>query len=417
MAVITLAQRIPSGNQFPLAFNRLTASCLMAQLAEQISLAAAPIVAVIALGAGAGGTGILQAAQTLPFLLLAIPAGILTDRTSRKWLMTGAELLRMLTLAAILILAWRDALTIPLLAALGFLGATGTVAYSIATPSLIPALVDRHQLGRANGRIELIRSGAFVTGPALSGVLVQWVGASPTFAIATMLSAGGALMLMRLAEPRREPAATHHPIADIREGGTFVFGHPLLRPILFTAVFFNIAYFILQAVFVAYAHATLGMNAGEIGVVLSLGGAGMVGGALSSGYVQNRLPLGRVILIGPMMGLAASLVMALTILWPTMFLAGLSFFLIGLGPTIWSISTMTLRQAVTPDRLLGRVSALVTMATWGARPLGAAIGAVIGSQISLPACLLVAVAGFAVQASIITRSEVAHLSVLPAHGD
>src|SRR5689334_14580854 len=87
------------------AFNRLAWSNLAAQSAEQIGLAAAPLVAVLALGAGAGATGLLQTAQTLPFLLLSIPAGVLADRMSRRRLMAGAEALRALSLCAVLILA------------------------------------------------------------------------------------------------------------------------------------------------------------------------------------------------------------------------------------------------------------------------------------------------------------------------
>src|SRR5262245_64206228 len=104
----------------PPAFARLAWSNLAAQSAEQIALAATPIVAVLALGAGAGETGLLQTAQTLPFLLLAIPAGLLADRMARRRLMASAEALRVFALVAILALALTGALSLPWLAALGF---------------------------------------------------------------------------------------------------------------------------------------------------------------------------------------------------------------------------------------------------------------------------------------------------------
>lgn len=139
----------------PPAFNRLAWSNLAAHAAEQIGLAAAPIVAVLALGAGAGETGLLQTAQTLPFLLLSIPAGVLADRTSRRRLMASAEGLRALSLFAVVALVALDRLTWPLLALLGFAGACGTVAYSVAAPALVPALVPPEALAAANGRLEL----------------------------------------------------------------------------------------------------------------------------------------------------------------------------------------------------------------------------------------------------------------------
>src|SRR5580704_4002110 len=97
--------------RLPPTFNRLAWSNLAAQSAEQIALAAAPIIAVLMLGVGEGATGLLQTALTLPFILFAIPAGLLADRISRRWLMTSAEALRAAALAVILVLIWRDALT------------------------------------------------------------------------------------------------------------------------------------------------------------------------------------------------------------------------------------------------------------------------------------------------------------------
>src|SRR5215212_5565198 len=158
----------------PPAFRRLAWSNLAAQSAEQVGLAAAPLVALLMLGAGAGEAGLLQMAQTLPFLLLALPAGVLADRTSRRRLMVGAEGLRLAALLGILAVASLGGLSLPLLALLGFLGAAGTVAYSVAAPSLVPALVPGEALSAANGRLELARSVAFTAGPALAGGLVAW---------------------------------------------------------------------------------------------------------------------------------------------------------------------------------------------------------------------------------------------------
>jgi MFS family permease len=144
--------------RLPGAFQRLVWSNLAAQSAEQLALAAAPIVAVLALGAGEAAAGILQAAQTLPFLIMSIPAGVLADRMSRVRLMAGAEALRVLSLLAVLALIVSGTLNLPLLAVLGFIAATGTVAYSVTAPAVVPALVAPEALARANGRIELART-------------------------------------------------------------------------------------------------------------------------------------------------------------------------------------------------------------------------------------------------------------------
>src|ERR1700730_13351431 len=135
MSAIEHALRLPP------TFNRLAWSNLAAQSAEHIALAAAPIVAVLLLGVGEGQTGLLQTALTLPFILFAIPAGLLADRISRRWLMAGSEALRAAALLAILLLIRLNLLTLPLLALSGFIAVCGTVAYSVAAPALVPSLV------------------------------------------------------------------------------------------------------------------------------------------------------------------------------------------------------------------------------------------------------------------------------------
>lgn len=400
----------------PPAFTRLGWSNLAAQSAEQIGLAAAPMVAVLALGAEAGGTGLLQAAQTLPFLLLSFPAGVLADRMCRRHLMVFAEALRVVSLIGIMVLAKLHLLTLPLLALLGFSGASGTVAYSVAAPSLVPALVPREALVAANGRLELARSTAYAAGPALAGALVGWTGAAPAFGFAAALSTCAAILLTGLREPPRRTLPPRRFLHHLQEGGGFVFAHPLLRSILLTAVVFNTSFFILQAVYVPYAVHRLGLSASGVGVTLATYGVGMVVGAILAPHLLRLLRFGTVIVVGPMAGFAAAVVMVLTIWAPFPVLAGLSFFLIGAGPIVWTISTTTLRQSVTPGDLLGRTSATITMATFGARPIGAAVGAFVGGAHGAQPCLIVAALGFLIQALIILTSPVPRLTRQPGMG-
>lgn len=397
----------------PAPFRRLAWSNLAAQSAEQIGLAAAPIIAVLVLGADAGGTGFLQALQTLPFLLLAFPAGILADRSSRRRLMAAAEALRALSLIAILVLAESGALNLWTLAVLGFIGATGTVAYSVAAPSLIPDLVPRAALPAANGQIELARSVAFAAGPALAGALVAWTGGSPAFAGAAALSLLAAFLLSGIREPARPVPPRRRLWQDLREGTGFVLGHPLLRPVLLTSVFFNIGWFVLQAIYVPYAVDHLGLTASGIGATMGAYGIGMVVGALAAPRVTRILPFGIVMVVGPGCGLAAALLMLLTVWMPSGLIAGLAFFLIGAGPILWSIASTTLRQAVTPAAMLGRVSAILTMTTAGARPIGAAIGGLVGGTQGASACLALSALGFLIQAAVIVLSRVRRLEALP----
>jgi predicted MFS family arabinose efflux permease len=398
--------------QLPPTFNRLAWSNLAAQSAEQIALAAAPIVAVIMLGVGEGQTGLLQTALTLPFILFAIPAGLLADRISRRWLMAGAEALRAAALLGILLLIWLELMTLPLLALLGFVAVCGTVAYSVAAPALVPSLVSPQLLPAANARIELARTIAFASGPALGGVLVGWVGAAPAFGFAAALSVIAVVLLSGIYEPAREPAPRRLPLQEIKEGAAFVLHHPLLRPVFITQFIFNTASFLVLAVFVPYAVRHLGLSAIGVGTTLAMYGVGMVVGALSATRVMRQLAFGTVIGLGPVTGFIAAAVLALTTFIPSPPLAGLGFFLLGAGPILWVISTTTLRQSVTPPRLLGRVSAINIM-SYGARPVGAALGALVGGLYSAEACLYLAVAIFGAQALVILLSPAVALARQP----
>jgi predicted MFS family arabinose efflux permease len=398
--------------RLPPTFNRLAWSNLAAQSAEQIALAAAPIVAVLLLGVGEGQTGLLQTALTLPFILFAIPAGLLADRISRRWLMAGAEALRAAALLGILLLIWLGLLTLPLLALLGFVAVCGTVAYSVAAPALVPSLVSPKLLPAANARIELARTVAFASGPALGGVMVGWAGAAPAFGFAAVLSVIAVVLLSGIYEPARAPAPRRHPLQDIREGAVFVMHHPLLRPVFITQFIFNTASFLLLAVFVPYAVRHLGLSASGVGTTLAMYGVGMVVGALLATRVMRRLPFGTVIGLGPVTGFVAAAVMALTTFIPAPWLAAFSFFLLGVGPILWVISTTTLRQSVTPPSLLGRVSAINIM-SYGARPLGSALGAIVGGFFGAETCLYLAVAIFGAQAMVILISPAVSLARQP----
>ena len=398
--------------QLPSTFSRLAWSNLAAQSAEQTALAAAPIVAVLLLGADEGETGALQTALTLPFVLFAIPAGLLADRLSRRRLMAGAEAARALMLLAILLMIALHWLTLSLLALAGFIAVGGTVVYSVAAPALIPSLVSPEALPAANARIELARTIAFASGPALGGFLVGWLGAAPTFAFAAALSVIAVVLLSGIHEPARSSAARRHPLHEIREGIAFVRNHPLLRPVFVTQFIFNTGWFVLLAVFVPYAVYHLGLSATGVGTTLAMYGVGMVVGALLATRVMRRLAFGTVIALGPVTGFIAAVVMALTSVIPSASLAGLSFFLLGVGPILWVISTTTLRQSVTPPFLLGRVSA-INILSYGARPLGSAIGAIVGGIYGAEACLYLAAAIFAAQALVILISPAVGLARQP----
>jgi predicted MFS family arabinose efflux permease len=398
---------------FSASFRRLAWSNLLAQSAEQLSLAAVPIVAVLLLQAGPGEIGLLASIQSLPFLLLSMPLGLLADRTSRTRLMALAETLRALALLHLLALILTGHVSIMALAVIGFMAAVGTVAFSVAAPSLVPALVQVDGLARANGRLELARSGAFAAGPALAGALIAWTGAPAAFVLSGMLSVSAVLCLRGIAEPARAAMPARHPLLELQDGAKWVWKSDLLRPIVFCSIAWNISWFMLQAAYVPYAIHDLGLDASGVGVTLACYGVGMIVGALLAPRVVGLLPFGQAILLGPYFSVLAAFTMALTLFWPHGWLAALSYFLFGAGPIIWTITSTTLRQTVTPRAMIGRVTSINIVVSTGARPLGAALGGVVGVNFPVSVSLWCVVLGFGLQAIIISASKVRTLKRLP----
>ena len=395
------------------SFRRLAWSNLLAQSAEQLSLAAVPIVAVLLLQAGPGEIGLLASIQSLPFLLLSMPLGLLADSTSCTRLMALAETLRTLALLLLLALIVTGNVSIAALAIIGFMAAVGTVAFSVAAPYLVPALVQVEGLAQANGRLELARSAAFAAGPALAGALIAWTGASAAFVLSGMLSVAAVLCLRGIAEPARAAMPARHPLLELQDGAKWVWQSDLLRPMMFCSIAWNISWFMLQAAYVPYAIHDLGLDASGVGITLALYGVGMIVGALLAPRVVQALPFGQAILLGPYFSVVAAVTMALTLMWPQGWLAGLSYFFFGAGPIIWTITSTTLRQTVTPRAMIGRVTSINIVVSTGARPLGAALGGVVGVSFPVSVSLWCVVLGFGLQAIIISASKIRTLKRLP----
>ncbi|MCK2025048.1 MFS transporter [Microbacterium sp. SSW1-47] len=406
----------------PPAFTRLSWSSVLTQFAEQIALVAVPLAAVLLLGADAASTALLQVAQTLPFLLLAIPFGLLVDRSSPRRLLLLSEALRASTLVAVIVLLALDALRFESLLALGFAGAVGTMGISVAVPAAVPRTVSRDRLVDANRWLELGRSAAFIGGPAVAGAIVSLGGADTAFVVASVACLAALVVLARTDIPARVAAPRMTPWRDIGEGLRFAFSHALLRPMIVTSFVFNVGWFLLQSVFVVYALDRLGMTPATVGAAMAVYGGGMVIGALLAPVLSRRFALGALTMLGPLGGFAAALLMAAT-LWvpvpvpvpvPAPAFAFAAYLLFGLGPVLWTIGTTSLRQAVTPVSMIGRVSSVLVVATYGARPVGAALGAVVAAGVGVEACIVLCAGVFAAQLGYVLLSALRRVREIPA---
>jgi predicted MFS family arabinose efflux permease len=371
----------------------------------------------ISLAATQGGAsprlvGLLVAAQSAAWLLVSLPAGVFADRIApRSLVMLGGGLMLAgaLTGAGLLALGlvgWPLGLST-------FIAASGPVVIALSIFVLLPRMVAVSTLPRANGRLELGRACFSLAAPLIAG----WAVAHGMGALGLVLCALAGLVVlvaaMRLPGDR-PPAQPRQPLhRAIAEGGAFVARHPYLRPIALCAIGWNMAFFAFLAIVTPYAARVLLLAPETIGLASSVYGAGLIAGALSGAVLIARLPTGLLLVFGPASSLLGAGLLALapaSLGWPALALA---FFLFGFGPILWFITQTSLRQAVTPQALLGRVSATLTTAMYGMRPVGALAGGLAGEWLGLQTAMLLPVGLFALSTLAILASRMPGLRTMP----
>ncbi|MFN8619787.1 MAG: MFS transporter [Chloroflexota bacterium] len=342
-------------------------------LGDAITMTALPLIVVALTGSGVA-MGVVGVLQTLPNLLFGLPAGALADRWDRRRIIIGADLGRALLTALVplsYLLGW-DTMAVILLVV--FPMACLQVLFMAAWTSMMPALVGRDQMARASGWTEATLSIAFIIGPAIAGVLVSVIGAPATLlldAVSFTISAGAmALVHRRL---RADRVDTHpHLLRDVQEGLRYLVRQPTLRVMVGFAGLVSIATAPLTTAAIFYLAVDRSAGADVVGIVLALYSVGYLLGALGAAKLA-KARLGRVMLIAnALSGLA--LIGFAVIEVPAV--QGLLAIVGGLGQALWLVPYITLRSTITPDRLLGRVSATARMVSLGMQPVGLFIGGV-----------------------------------------
>ncbi|WP_027945089.1 MFS transporter [Amycolatopsis taiwanensis] len=379
------ARSAVGGRGLGIAFWRLWGSAGLSDLANGTLQVAVPLMAV-----GLTQTPTLIAgatfAFTLPWLLFALPAGALVDRLDRRRVMLGANVVRASLVAVFLLAVLLDAGTIWALYVIAFGVGVAETIYESAAQSIVPQVVRRDQLPRANGRLYAaqLTANEFV-GPPLAGFLVT-VGVA--FAVAVPVGlwvvAVVALCLMRgsFRIERRQHVSVR---ADIGEGLRFLWHQRLLRKFTVMVGVFNLASSATFAVLVLYAvgpTSAMGLSGQAFGVLLTTVAAGSVVGSFVAHYLERLLGRARTLVLS---FLAGTLVAGVPAVTANAYLIGITFFVGGAGVLVSNVVTVTLRQRITPDRLLGRVNSSHRLVAWGTKPLGAAVGGVLAQLLGLRA--------------------------------
>jgi MFS family permease len=274
-----------------------------------------------------------------------------------------------------------------------------TVFFDVAYQSYLPSLVARDQLVEGNSRLEVTRSGAQLVGPALAGILIGLVKAPFAIIVDALSFIVSALFVARIrrGEPPVVVEATGASFLagmrrDIAEGLRYVLGHPLLRPIAACTSTSNLFGNMAFAVYLLYLVRTLRLGPGTIGVVLGLGNIGYVLGALLAGPIAERFGLGRTIIWSIPFAAGMLLVPLAPVSNPIPWLVAAGLLWSFCGP-VYNINQVSLRQAITPERMQGRMNATMRFIVWGTIPIGSFIGGLLGSTIGLRPTIVIGTVG------------------------
>jgi MFS family permease len=370
----------------------------ISEFGSQISQLAIPLLAAVSLHASAFQFSLLGVLGFLPFIIFALPAGVWVDRLRRRQILIVGDAARAVLLALIPILWATHTLRMWELLVLQFVIGIFTVFFDVAYQSYLPALIEREHLVDGNSKLQLTVSVAQVAGPSAAGGLIAAITA-PYAILADAVSFIASTLFMVTMRHRETPPKhdedTPRPKMwpQVKEGLQWVVGHPWLRAIAACTGSSNFFSNLLFSVAILYMVRTLHLSAFEIGVVFAVGSAGSIAGALVSSRLNKVLGVGRTIVATSILfsfgGLAYPLAPKSFPL-PLLMLAQALF---GFGGVAYNITQVSLRQAITPERLQGRMNAAMRWIIWGTIPLGALLGGGIATWWGLRTALWVGAIG------------------------
>lgn len=369
-------------------FGNLFTANLASSLGDGIARTAAPLLAVQLTSDPLLVAGI-AALQMVPWLLFAIPAGILIDAVDRRRALAMANTLRGALAGALVLLVATDTLTIWWLYLVIFLYGVGETVYDGSIRAVVPSIVPKALLPKANGRIEAAETIVqnFLAGPITSLLFVVAVliplGAN---AAAYVLAALLALALPVAASGRQfaaAPSAQREPwYRALAAGFRFIFGNRMLVTLLFLSTFVGLCFSAATASFVLFLVERLGLPEAFFGIFLLTGAFGALVGSFIAAPLARRFGSGRTMAVA---NLVAIVPLIFAGLFPSLWMTGAVYFVTSVGVLVWNVHVMSLRQSIIPGRLLGRVHGSWRTVLWGSMPLGAVIGGFIGRiDLALP---------------------------------
>jgi MFS family permease len=400
-------------------FLKFWAGSAISDVGSQVTVLAVPLIAALTLEATPWQMGLLSAAGSAPILLVGLFAGVWVDRVRRRPVMIATDLGRSALLLIIPLAAVTGALRIEILYAVLLLTGALTVLFDVANMSLLPSLVAPDRIVEGNTKLQSTSAVAQVAGPSVGGVLVNLMTAPFALLVDALsfLISAAFIARTRVAEATADTRdARAGVVGEITEGVRVVVGDRVLRALAGASATTILFGRVFMAVYVLYMTRVLGLGAMGVGLVFATGGVGSFAGSIVAERLARRFGPGPA-MIGAQVafGLTGMLV-PLAVLVPSWALPMIvaSEFAQWMAILVYYVNAISVRQAITPDRVLGRVNATMRFLAGGANPIGAVIGGALGGLIGVPLTLVVASFGMLLGFLWLLLSPVRGLSSMPA---
>ena len=395
----------------------------VSELGSSVTVLALPLTAVVVLRASVFQVGLLSAATTVPFLLIALPAGLIVDRIARRGLMIGCDAARMLIIGSVPVAAALGQLTLFQLYAVALATGVLTVFFDVAYQSFTPALIGVDQLPDGNGKLQATQAFAQVAGPGVGGGMFSLLGAGALTADAVSYAVSTVSLLLirtreRPARPERAAGAAKPRLrAELFAGLSFIVHHPVLRKIAACTATANLFVAMAISIEIIFLIRVLHVRPAYAGLLVAVAGLGGVAAGILSGRLARWIGSARIIWVSMLVLGAPGLLLPLAEPgWRLSFVvvAGLGLTFSGV---LYNIAQLSYRQAICPPGLLGRLNAAIRWIVWGTLPLGAVIGGTLGSVLGVRPTLWIGMAGTWAAALWVLFSPLRGMRDVPGPGE
>ena len=377
-------------------FRRSWSAQAVSEFGDRISELALPLIAITMLDASPSQVGFLTAAVWLPNLASLFIGTWVDQRRDKRPLMIAADLSRTIVLLSLPAAYWLDVLTLGQLYVIAILAGTAHVVFNTAYASFFVRLVSKEQFLEANSKLSATRSLSFMGGPAIGGLLIQWLTAPVAIVVDALTFLFSAIQVSRLkVTPAAPDESEESLLRRARAGMGYLLRHPYLRGSLGCATTVNFFTMIGLAMLVLFASRNLGLSAGVIGFAFGIGAVGGLLGAVAAPRLTRLFGAGRVIALGAVVFPASLGIVAFASgpLWMRATALGAAEFVGMFAVMCFDVPLNSLQAAVTHDHMRSRVVGAFSSINYGVRPLGAVIGGFLGTWIGVRETLVVSAVG------------------------